>query len=233
MKAVSRDQVRATASARASGLVASVLLALPMAVLAQQAGNRDEAVYYAGGHLGVNLLGSWPGTVDFGGGIEVGGRLNLDQGEHYGLILGRQTEKGRFEIEYQRGGFDLTGASLGAVSRTVSGKGRYEALTLNAYRFRKLDEAWTAYVGVGIGWGRVRLPGADLGSVCNCLPAVSDGGFVYQGRLGLEYRFGDRHHLFGQYTWLNLPGPDSGGTPGVDYSRRGVGTLSIGYRRPF
>lgn len=213
-------------------VAAALVVTLATSSAAQASDLKDKPVYYAGGHLGINQVSRWPASVDFGG-VRVDGQLALDDGSQFGLLLGRQTEKGRFEVEYQRGGFDLTGASLGAVSRSLSGKGRYEALTLNAYRFHRLNEAWTAYVGAGIGWGRVRLPAADLGSVCDCLPAASDGGLAYQGRIGLEYRFGDRHHVFGQYNWLSLPGPAVGGAPGVDYGRRGVGALSIGYRRPF
>ena len=211
-------------------LTAAVMVAMPFAAVAA---DPAKPAYYVGGHLGVNALDNWPATVDFGAGVRVGGRMELDGGGHYGLVVGRQTEKGRFELEYQRGDSKLTGIQLGPLGEAASGRLDYEALTVNAYRTRAFDAAWKGFVGVGIGWGAVKMPGAGFTNGCKCFPATSEGGFVYQGRIGLEYAFGAGHNAYAQYTWLSLPGAASDGVPGIDYPRRGIGALSIGYRKTF
>lgn len=229
MNAGLREQVR-FGRCWGAALAATALVAMPLAAVAA---DPAKPAYYVGGHLGVNAMNSWPATVDFGAGVRVGGRLALDDGGHYGLAVGRQTEKGRFELEYQQGDLKLTGIQAGPVNQAADGRLRYEALTVNAYRTRAFDAAWKGFVGVGVGWGSVKMPGASFTGGCNCFPATSEGGFVYQGRLGLEYAFGEGHNAYAQYTWLSLPGADSGSTPGVDYPRRGIGALSIGYRKTF
>ena len=211
--------------AKVAGVAA--LVALP---LASQAA---EPARYFGLHVGQNNLSSWNGNVDFGGGVSTGGNLSLDGGRHFGLQLGRQTEKARYEVEYQRGNFDLTGITLGPVSADAAGSGNYQALTANYYRIGEFSERWTGYAGLGIGLARVSLPGASFPGGCDCFAQARDTGFVWQARLGLEYRFDKGHHAFAQYTYLNLPGVDSGGTPGVSYDRKGVGAITIGYRKTF
>jgi hypothetical protein len=227
--------VSSNSKTRSAGWWASVVAGAALAgmPLAGGATEPGKPVYYAGGHLGVNNLDTWPAQVDFGAGVRVDGRLALDRGGHQGLVIGRQTEKGRFELEYQRGDAELTSISLGSVSEAATGRLRYEALTVNAYRTRAFDAAWTGFFGVGLGWGSVKTPKAGFTSGCECFSATSEGGFVYQARLGLEYGFGQGHKAFAQYTWLSLPGGESGGVPGIDYPRRGVGALSIGYRKTF
>ncbi|MDP3759092.1 MAG: outer membrane beta-barrel protein [Ramlibacter sp.] len=189
--------------------------------------------YYIGLHGGTNNLDSWPATVTLGPGVSLPGSLSLDSGTHFGLMAGRQTENARFEIEAQSGKFDITGIQLGLLQQNVSAGGRYKAFTFNAYRTQALSERLTGYAGLGIGWGSASLPQLGFASGCNCFPAASETGLAYLGRVGLEYRFGDQHHAFAQYTQLRLPRMDSGGTPAAQYARKGVGIAGVGYRFTF
>lgn len=189
--------------------------------------------YYIGLHGGMNNLDSWPATVTLGPGVSLPGSLSLDNGTHFGVIAGRQTENARFEIEAQAGNFDITAIQLGLVQQGVSASGRYKAFTFNAYRTQALSERFTGYAGLGIGWGSASLPQLGFTSGCNCFAAASQTGLAYLGRVGLEYRFGDHHHAFAQYTLLRLPRSDSGGVPGTEYARKGVGIAGVGYRFTF
>jgi opacity protein-like surface antigen len=192
----------------------------------------DLKPYYVGGHVGANNIDEWPAEVNFGG-PSTPAQLKLDKGLHLGLFAGRRTENARFEVEYQHGQADVTGVSLGPVSQAAGGHASYQALTLNAYRTYAFSPRFTGYAGLGIGWGKVSLPRlAPLGT-CNCFQAASDGGFVYQGRLGVEYQVADTHFVFAQYTLLHLPSSAADATPSVHYGSKNVGALSVGYRAGF
>ncbi len=209
---------------RAASLAA--LMAVPLAALSAQPG------MYAGGHLGANNLSGWPATVDFGAGVTTPGSVSLDSGAHFGAMVGHQTENARFELEYQHGRFDLTGLELGGLTAAASGRGHYDALTANAYRTFALADRWTGFAGLGIGWGRTKMPGASFGA-CNCFPAASKSGLAYQARIGAEFELAPTHLIYGQLNWLSLPRLSGGGTPGVSYSRKGVSSISVGYRKMF
>jgi opacity protein-like surface antigen len=211
-------------SLRAASIAA--LLAAPLAALAAQPG------LYVGGHVGANNLSDWPASVDFGAGVSAPGSLSLDSGAHFGILGGRQTENARFEVEYQRGRFELNGLELGGLTQAASGSGHYDALTFNAYRTFALADRWAAFAGLGIGWGKAVLPGASFGP-CNCFPASSKSGFAYQARVGAEYELAPSHLIFAQASWLRLPSLSSGGSPGVSYARHSVTSLGIGYRKTF
>jgi len=192
-----------------------------------------EPGYYAGVHGGMNDLEQWPATVTLGPGVSLPGSLKLDKGLTLGLIVGRQTEKARFEVELQGGRFDVTAIQLGVLQQNVSASGRYQAATFNAYRTHEFAQRLTGYAGLGIGWGRASLPQLGFAGGCNCFGSASETGLAYLGRLGLEYRLGDRHDVFAQYTWLRLPKLDSGGAPSTAYARKTVGIASFGYRHGF
>lgn len=186
--------------------------------------------YYAGGHIGQNDVETWPARVDFGGGVTSPAQLRLDKDLHFGIFAGRQTDNSRLELEYQRGNADITAATLGAVTQARGGRARYQALTANAYRTFDIAQRITAFAGLGIGWGSVELPLLAPIGTCNCFREASDGGFVWQLRLGAEYQVRPGHNVFGQFTLLNLPDVGSGGTPSVSYDNKRVRTLSVGYR---
>jgi opacity protein-like surface antigen len=211
-------------SLRAASIAA--LVAAPLAALSAQPG------LYVGGHVGANNLKDWPASVDFGAGVSAPGSLTLDSGAHFGVFGGRQTENARFELEYQHGRFDLKGLELGGLTQAATGRGHYDALTANAYRTFALADRWTAFAGLGIGWGKVSLPGASFGP-CNCFPASSKSGLTYQARVGAEYELAPSHLVFAQASWLRLPRSSSGGSPGVSYARQGVASLGVGYRKTF
>jgi len=216
----------AAATRGRSAALAAALLAAPLFALAAQPG------MYVGGHVGANNLGDWPASVDFGSGVGVDGSLSIGSGYHLGILAGRQTENARFELEYQYGRFDVEQLELGGLTQPASARGHYDALTFNAYRTFALATRWTGFAGLGIGWGKASLPGAGFGP-CNCFPAASKTGLAYQARFGAEYEVATGHLLFGQFSWLSLPGSSSGGTPSVTYPRHGVSSIGVGYRKTF
>ncbi len=196
----------------------------------------DNPRYYIGLNGGANQLKEWPATVRLGGPVSADGAAHLKSGYAAGIQIGRQKKNSRIELEYQQGGFKLKGLELGPVTESVAGDaGRYQALTLNGYRTGELSENWTGYAGLGIGWGRVELPGAGFSGGCNCFPKAAGNSLVLLARLGTEYRFDDngKHRAFLQYTWLGMRGPSYPGSPGIDYDRKIFGSLTIGYRYVF
>src|SRR5438105_4508315 len=69
---------------------------------------------YVGVQGGINNLnGAWNANVTLGPGISLAGSAASKRGLHFGVFGGRQTERARFELEYQHGSFDLTHLTLG------------------------------------------------------------------------------------------------------------------------
>lgn len=203
-------------------------LALPMKAASQPAAPAN----YAGVHIGQNNLSSWPAEVNFGG-VSAQGHLSLNDSTHGGLMIGRQTENARFELEYQQGRIDISSVQVGPVSQGADARGKYQVIMLNAYRTFVLRPNLNAYVGAGVGWGSVKLPSLPPVSGCNCFPAASDKDLALQARAGAEYLVAAGHGIFLQYTALRLPGANSGGVPSVSYSRRTIGAVGVGYRATF
>ena len=208
----------------------ALTMLLAFAAVGVQAG---QPGYYAGVHGGRNDVKDWNASVSLGAIVTLPGTVGAERAAHWGVFGGRQTENARFEVEYQWGNFDITSIQLGALQQAVAKEGDYRALMLNAYRTYDFNERFTGYAGLGIGWGEVKLPQMGFSGGCNCFPAADKSGFAYQGRIGAEWHITPRHNAFLQYTSIRLPRPASGGTPGVTYSRKSVGTISIGYRHQF
>jgi opacity protein-like surface antigen len=202
------------------------------ALMATQAGAADPVRYW-GVHAGVNTLKHMDAQVDFGFGTPIGGRADLDRGAHGGLVVGRQSEHLRYELEYETGRIEVERLTLAPLSEAVSGKGRYHALFANAYRTDRLTESVDSFVGGGIGWGRVKLPQLGLGATCNCFGPADKSGFAWQLRAGLSYRLSEVSNVALQYTWLSLPRPDAEGPPGIQYERKRFGAVTLGYSRQF
>lgn len=210
-------------------------VAAAAALLAGHAAQAQTAnpVRYWGAHAGVNTLKDWNAQVDFGFGSPLSGRADLDRGVHGGLMVGRQSEHLRYELEYETGRIEFDRLSLDPLSATVNGKGRYHALFANAYRTDRLSERIDGFVGGGIGWGRVKLPLLGLGANCNCFGPASKSGFAWQLRAGLGYRVSEQASVSLQYTWLSLPRPEAEGPPGIRYDRKRFGAVTLGYSRQF
>jgi hypothetical protein len=202
-----------------------------VAASALPAAAAEPGISYFSAHIGRNNLDHWPASVSFGA-PTVSGQVNLDEGTHFGIIGGLQYDANRFELEYQHGRFNVTGAALGPLSGAVSGSGHYDALTLGAYRTAVLRGNLSGFAGLGVGAASVSLPQANFTS-CNCFPEARSTGWVLQARVGLEYALGSGHSVLAQYTWLSLPGPDAGNMPSVDYDRHHVGVIGLGYKKAF
>lgn len=205
----------------------AVLACLPLLAQAQAQQSRYWSV-----HGGMNNLSSWPAKVNFGG-PSVDASLQIERGMQFGAVLGKQYGKARYDLEYQYGGFDITGAKVAAVSQAADVRGSYHVLTANAYRSVPQGQALALYGGLGLGAGRVTLPALGGAGGCQCLNEASKGSFVYQARLGMEYRTGASGLAFLQAGWLRLPGARSDGVAHVAYPRRSFATLGIGYRGLF
>jgi opacity protein-like surface antigen len=205
------------------------------ACAAATAQTAQQPAYYGGLHGGVNNLNQWDGSVDFGVGVRIPGHVLVDRGAHFGVFGGRQTEHARFEAELQGGRFDINAIELGTQRQTQDASGHYEALTVNAYRVETIGQArrFDIYGALGVGWGRVSLPQMGFAGGCNCFAEAKKSGFTWLARAGVEYNFDERNHAFVQYTFLGLPRPGSGSSPGVEYNRKTIGAATVGYRRVF
>lgn len=202
-------------------------------MLASMGASVAQPGYYVGVHGGRNNLDDWDATVSLGPSVRLPGRLAVDSGTHWGVLGGRQTENARYELEYQRGDFDIGSAHLGAVTQATSASGNYQALTANAYRTHDLSDRFGVFAGLGLGWGKVKLPGITLASGCNCFSESNKSGAVVQARVGAQWQIQSSHDVSLQYTWLRLPRASSGTVPGAEYSRKTVGALTVGYRHEF
>jgi opacity protein-like surface antigen len=188
---------------------------------------------YVSLHLGRNNVDQLRADIDFGAGAPFAGQADAAHGAHAGLALGRRTEHARFELELEYGRFNIKHLTLGPVSADIDAAGHYQAAFANAYRTERLSEQLDAFVGVGIGWGRVSLPKMGLGEDCACFGPASKSGAAMQLRAGLEYRVADRSSIGLQYTALRLPAPEAGGPPAVHYTRKNLGAWSLGFTRRF
>lgn len=204
---------------------------LALAAIAAAPAGAQPATSYVGVHAGAHDLDRWPATVNFGG-PAAAGEVRLDERGHFGVLGGRQYGANRFELEYQRGRFAVTGASLGPVAGPAGGSGHYDVLTLGAYRVFSLGSRVGAFAGAALGAATVRLPQAGFPG-CNCFPAARSSGWAGQVRAGAEFDLGSGHLIFAHYSWLTLPGPGQGGTTSVAYDRQHANVLGVGYRKAF
>ncbi len=195
----------------------------------------EKSPYYAAVHAGLHDVDEWNGQVELGKGIAFDGNVGLDSKWAAGLAFGREFEHTRLELEYQQGRYDVTDIALGVQRADVSGSGKYQALTANVYRFAQLYKRLDGYAALGIGWGKASLPQLGFNGGCQCFVAADESGFIWQWRLGLEYRVSDSQFLFLQYTGLmDLPGPVSAaGYPSVRYEDKDAASVTLGWRLNF
>jgi opacity protein-like surface antigen len=201
-------------------------------LLYTQAGAAAAAPYW-GVHAGVNTAKSWNAQVDYGSGRPVTAHLDLDRGPHGGLMVGRQSDHARYELEYEAGRIKTKRLTIGPRSAAVGAHGRYQALLANAYRVEQLGESVDGFVGAGIGWGRASMPRVGLGDGCSCFGPASKSGFVWQLRAGLGYRVSAASSVSLQYTWLALPRPEADKVPRVRYDAKRIGAITLGYSHQF
>lgn len=192
----------------------------------------EAPAWYMAGHVGANKLDDWPATVDFGG-VQANGQLGLERSHHAGLMVGREGANTRFELEFVHGRIKIDSIELSGVSEPGGLLGHYDAVLANAYWHGALAGELRAFAGIGAGWGRAKLPTLRFSSGCECLGPASRGGAAYQGRIGLAYQPTRGHAFSIQYSHLSLVGPRRGGTPSVEYDRRGFGAFSAAYTHYF
>jgi len=217
-------------------LAGMLLLAFIPGVAAQQEAEDEFPFTYLGLQLGLHDVDAWPARISLGNGVDFDGGVLLDEQLAWGVQLGREHENWRYELEYQRGGYEVGTLNLNALTENVRGdEGRYEALLLNGLRLHDFSERLTGYLGLGIGLGRAELPAQGFTGGCQCFPAAEESGFVWQARLGLEYRLGERTRLGLHYSRLfAMPGPVSdAGAPSIAYDERDIDTLALNLRWEF
>jgi opacity protein-like surface antigen len=217
-------------------LLAALLLAVTPAALAQQSAEEEFPFTYLGVQLGVHDVDQWPARISLGNGVDFEGGVSLEEDLAWGLQLGREYENSRYELEYQRGDYAVDMINLNSLTEDVlGGEGKYEALMLNALRLHDFSERLTAYAGLGIGLGRAILPAQGFAGGCQCFPKAEDSGFLWQARLGVEYRIGERSRLGLHYSRLfDMSGPlEEDGIPSIAYSKRDIDTLALSLRWEF
>ena len=155
-------------------------------------------------------------------GSPVGWTTNFDSGMSFSIAFGWRHESFRFEIEYahsnsdidshrgvEAAGIDLTDIDAGVLltgnvgdlgvtvgELVADGRGSVDtgSFSLNAYYDFMSDEAFSPYVGAGVGYADtdVKFTPSGVGVIND-----SDTGFSYQFILGASYAFSDALELFG------------------------------------
>lgn len=212
----------------------SMLFGVAGVMAAAEMNQEEEAKLYIGVHGGINLSHNWSSQVNLGSGVSAPGSIKTTSGPHLGIMIGRQSEHARFELEYQQGQAKVSQVRLGGSARAGSGHVSYEALTLNAYRREALsdDKAWQGFLGAGIGWGKSKSPAQVDINGCPCFDkSVQGSGLLYQLRAGVEREISKASFIHLQYTHLFLPALKA--QLGADFGRNNIGAISIGYRKVF
>jgi opacity protein-like surface antigen len=207
------------------------LLLAGLSTFAAQAAE-PASPYYAGLHLGAHGHDDWPASVDFGG-VRSQGQLSLRSNLHAGLLLGRQRERARFELEWQHGVLPVRSVTLGPIQQAAGQRGHYDALTLNALYQVPFSGPWSGLLGGGLGWGRAVLPAVPFDNGCQCVAAAQRSGASYQLRLGAAYQADARWQGQVSLNWLHLGGPRAAGKTSITYASRGIPSVSAGVLFPF
>ncbi len=202
-----------------------LLAVLSGSVLAQEPRN------YLGAHAGINLGTDWPVKLGFDNNVSANGQVQTGNGSHLGIVLGRQRENSRYELEYQVGQASIDSIQASGIRQAGQGDLKYQALTINAYRVEPIKESWDFYLGAGIGLAKVSAPQQAAIGGCNCFREVSDSGLTYLLRIGVDHHLSKQNRLFLQYTHLFLP--KFGGSPGSEYGKNDVGSVNFGFRKLF
>jgi hypothetical protein len=216
-----------------AGFASFLFAACVTNVQAQSALGAEPVFNYIAGSIGKHDISRWDAKVDLGNDVVFPGEVKIDDKPAFSLLAGRQYENSKYEIEYQRGGYKASEIMLNGLTQGVSSSGSYQALTLNAYRLHEFRHDLEGSLGIGVGWGEAKLPQLGFNAGCQCFPAASNSGFVWQLRVGFEYRVGQLNRLGISYTYLfDMKGPESmGETPRISYPDKDIGTLAITLRR--
>lgn len=218
---------------RAAALLLS-LSSLPLAFAAQAAPPASDAyAYYAGAHVGANMLDRLGAQVDLGKGPVYAGEAKLKHGAHGGALLGRRTEHARYELELAGGDFRLTHLKAGPVNAGANAHGRYRAAFANIYRTERLSDSLEAFAGAGIGWGRTDLNRLGLLRACTCFGPASAKGFAWQLRAGAAFHIDERASVAVQYSSLHLQPLEAAGPPNVRYARKAFGAWTVAWVQRF
>lgn len=208
-------------------LLASAAIAAMMAALAPQAHADDDRGWYVHGHLGYSIDASvdvdagdymppddymngvittenaaattTSGEIDLDNDFMVAGGVGFDYGENW---------RAEGELSYRTNEEDnSSGDSIDAL-----------ALMLNGYYDFDLGNAWSPFVGLGIGVAQIEPDGGD-----------DDTAFAYQGLLGLGYAVNERWSVDATYRYFRSDDLEFGVNE-VDYEHQAI---TIGARYKF
>lgn len=202
---------------------------------------------YASIQAGVGFPGSLSGKftlVDFPQVPQVKNSLNLNTGFNGELAVGYKFPDFRTDLSVGYSNFGsqtqtLVFTNVNSDTRELStpGKGSVELFTVmaNAYYDFKIKQRdgslsrWSPYVGAGIGWGNLSVPGCAITN-CATFTGGSANTFVYQGKVGVSYRATDSGFVFLEGGYL---GTTATSVSNVSYDPFGAWRLNLGWRQRF
>lgn len=200
-------------------------------------GSVAKAVSAHGGGPDVTLLGVRPlaiqGTTDYGDGyslgLSIGRQFPLERSQSEPLHV-------RLEGELWHGDVDRDLVRLGQLSRTDAGSVRAQVLFLNGLvRFASTENSrW--WVGLGVGYGQVKVPA--MGGVtltgCNCLGADTASGAAVRAKIQGERPLSNDSTIFVELGYTRLPSGSVANASSVTrYGGLGVGQVGVGLRTRF
>jgi opacity protein-like surface antigen len=149
----------------------------------------------------------------------------------------------RAEVEFWSSTAKREAVNVGSLSAKPGDSVRASVVFLNgAFRLSESEElkanllpTWRAWLGGGVGYGRVSYPGAFLSSGCDCLAAVSDSGLAAQVKFMIERQVSEKTQLVLQvgHVWLPKISTANGQFPQTQWQARHVNQLSVGLRHSF
>lgn len=216
-------QVSAGAFARGCGMqfwhAALLLLSFAAVGEAAAAANDDQDHWYATVAAGKLLHPRNTGAdITLGGiaPIELAGHVEYADGTAVTATVGRQVrwdddpeedseQHWRAEAELWHGRAERDGVDAGILQADLDDKVTATALFINAqYRLAATTHTrW--WLGVGLGYARVRMPDASQVANCSCLGPAYGTGTAGRIKLSVEYTLSPRTALFLQLGYVALP----------------------------
>lgn len=95
-------------------------------------------------------LKQWPAVGNLRYDIKFDGFVKFQSRYSLGFQIGRAYEKSRYEVEFQKGHFNVRDINLAALSESANASGKCQELTVNGFRTRAVSEHLNGLVAVVI-----------------------------------------------------------------------------------
>ena len=177
--------------------------------------------------------------------ITLDGLMRFNGGQVLAATIGKQwhtnednTDKEpkhrRLEVEYWQGRVERSSFDAGVLHAILDDSVHANALFVNALQRVFSTEKSRWWLGAGLGYARVRMPGASSLDTCACLNSAEGNGLAAQVKLIGERLLSERTALFLQVGYLQVPG-SSTKTPNSSASHEKLlsGNVLIGFRIRF